>query len=186
MIEQNRIKVIILIVLIFILVFEVAFLVIMKTTNKLSLNQESVKNGETLADLPPSNSGAVNNEENSGQVCVVDEDCDYLECVNEKGYPICYLPEMIIAKKRCVDKVCECKCEVPSLGIPSPPTSSEVIYEGDVYVKTDKIYYEYIPDSNLVILDDGSAIYFFHNTVLTVYAIDIHHGYFSYLIWEKK
>ena len=176
MFSNEQIKIIFLIAVIFIVAFSVIFLVIPKPTDLPPINSQQT-------DLPPVNVESVESEKIPEQACVVDQDCDLFICA-EKFNMICTSVQSVV--KRCTAKKCECRCEVASIDIPPGPIGNEVIYSGDVYVKTDKRYNQRIDDKYQITLDNGSVVYFFHNTILTVYAIDIHHNAYQYLIWEKK
>jgi len=63
---------------------------------------------------------------------------------------------------------------------------NDVEYGGEVYIKTEEKYDEYISDDFIVELEDGSSIYLFNDTVYSLYAADPAHSSYIYVKWIKK
>ena len=128
----------------------------------------------------------LNNEPVKVVDCYSDKNCKTLKCPhrNELG---CTSVASVI--RRCVDNKCVCKCGYPDYDLPKPFSGKEIEYKGKTYIKTDEKYSKYIADKFRVELEDGTSIYFFNNSVYTLYAADPNHGSESYIYYkwiEKK
>jgi len=128
--------------------------------------------------------GKVSNNEPVKVVdCYSDKNCETLKCPhrNELG---CTSVDSVT--RRCVDNKCVCKCGYPDYDLSKPFSGEEVEYKGKTYIKTDEKYSEYIADEFRIELEDGTSIYFFNNSVYTLYAGDPHHGSYIYYKWIEK